>query len=100
MSSLNQGADAPRSPGESLFAVRRLQFKFAGIGFSAALDRDRHSLPAARPIADGFVPSHQLVTWHEAVGYGPGGRQGVPVTIKGGAETDAGKLELKPADGK
>jgi hypothetical protein len=39
---------------------------------------------------------YQLMTWHEAVGFGPGGKEGVPVTIKGGADTDAGKLELKP----
>jgi hypothetical protein len=42
----------------------------------------------------------RLVTWHEAIGYGPGARQGVPVTIKGGTDTDAGKIELKPADNK
>jgi hypothetical protein len=40
--------------------------------------------------------NYSLMSWHEAVGYGPGGRQGVPVTIKGGADTDVGKLELKP----
>lgn len=43
---------------------------------------------------------YQLVSWHEAVGYGPGGRQGVPIVIKGGVDTDAGRIELKPADGK
>jgi hypothetical protein len=43
---------------------------------------------------------YHLVTWHEAVGYGPGGKQGLPITIKGGADTDAGKIELKPMDGK
>jgi plastocyanin len=40
--------------------------------------------------------NYHLVSWQEAVGYGPGGRQGVPVTIKGGADTDVGKLELTP----
>jgi hypothetical protein len=44
--------------------------------------------------------NYRLVTWQEAVGYGPGLRQGVPIAIKGGAETNAGKIELKPADSK
>jgi hypothetical protein len=44
--------------------------------------------------------NYQLVTWHEAAGWGPGGKQGVAVTIKAGADTDTGKLELKPADNK
>jgi hypothetical protein len=44
--------------------------------------------------------NYRLVTWQEAVGYGPGGRQGVPVTIKGGAVTNAGKIALKPSDSK
>jgi hypothetical protein len=39
--------------------------------------------------------NYRLVSWQEMVGYGPGGRKGVPVTIKGGAVTDAGKIELK-----
>jgi hypothetical protein len=39
---------------------------------------------------------YRLVTWQEAVGYGPGARQGVPVTIKGGTVTNAGKIALQP----
>jgi hypothetical protein len=42
--------------------------------------------------------NYSLVTWHEAVGYGPGGRQGLAATIKPGIDTDVGKLELKPAE--
>jgi len=42
--------------------------------------------------------NYHLMTWHEAVGYGAGGREGVPVAIKGGADTDVGNLELKPAE--
>jgi hypothetical protein len=39
---------------------------------------------------------YHLVTWEEAVGYGPGGRLGMPIVIKGGADTDVGKIELMP----
>jgi hypothetical protein len=43
---------------------------------------------------------YHLVTWEEAVGYGPGGKLGMPIVIKGGADTDVGKIELKPAESK
>ena len=39
--------------------------------------------------------TYQLVSWHEATGWGPGGRDGNPITIKAGGETDVGKLEIK-----
>jgi len=40
---------------------------------------------------------YRLMTWHDS-GYGPGGRDGSPITIKGGAETNVGqlKMEYKP----
>jgi hypothetical protein len=38
--------------------------------------------------------TYRLMTWHDS-GYGPGGREGVQVVIKGGADTDVGKVELK-----
>lgn len=40
----------------------------------------------------------RLKVWHEAVGWrgGAAGRDGEKITIKGGAATDLGKLELKP----
>jgi hypothetical protein len=44
--------------------------------------------------------NYRLVSWQEVVGFGPGGRLGVPVTLRGGADTDVGKLELKPPDNK
>jgi hypothetical protein len=40
----------------------------------------------------------RLVVWHEDAGWGPGGKQGQPITIKANGETDAGKIEIKPAD--
>jgi hypothetical protein len=42
---------------------------------------------------------YRLVSWQEAIGYGPGRNQGIPITIKGGADTET-KIELKPAENK
>jgi hypothetical protein len=42
---------------------------------------------------------YRLVSWQEAIGYGPGRNQGIPITIKGGADTEK-KIELKPAENK
>jgi hypothetical protein len=38
--------------------------------------------------------NYQLMSWQEAVGYGPGGNKGMPITIKAGADTNVGKLEV------
>lgn len=43
---------------------------------------------------------YRVVTWQEAMGYGPGLKQGVPVTIQAGDVTNVGKIELKPQDNK
>jgi hypothetical protein len=43
---------------------------------------------------------YYLVTWQEAIGFGPGGRLGMPITIKPGTDTDVGKIALKPAESK
>ncbi len=39
--------------------------------------------------------NYRLVTWQDN-GWGPGGKEGVPVTIKGGEVTDKGDVKLKP----
>ena len=41
--------------------------------------------------------NYRLVVWQESIGYrgGSKGRNGIPITIKGGEETDLGKLDLK-----
>jgi hypothetical protein len=39
---------------------------------------------------------YRLIVWHEATGWGPGGREGLPVAIKPDGTMDMGKLELKP----
>jgi len=39
--------------------------------------------------------NYRLLLWHEAGGFGPGGREGIPITVKGGGTTDAGKIKLK-----
>ncbi len=39
---------------------------------------------------------YRLVSWHEAVGWGPGGKEGIVVNIPAKGETDVGKVELKP----
>ncbi|HEV3260183.1 MAG TPA: hypothetical protein VG013_25225 [Gemmataceae bacterium] len=48
-------------------------------------------------IKDAPAGDFKLVTWQESVGWGNGGKDGVPVTIKAGQTTDLGKLEIKPA---
>lgn len=47
-------------------------------------------------IKDAPAGKYRLVSWHEGSGWGPGGRDGMEITIKGGAATEA-KLELTPA---
>lgn len=37
--------------------------------------------------------TYRLVVWHDS-GWGPGMKEGTPITIKGGAETDAGTIKL------
>jgi hypothetical protein len=41
------------------------------------------------------VGEFRLQTWQEKIGYGPGGRDGNPVTIKAGADTDVGKITIQ-----
>jgi len=40
---------------------------------------------------------YKLVTWHEAVGWGEGGRQGKSVTIKKGEPTEA-EVKIQPKE--
>jgi hypothetical protein len=42
------------------------------------------------------VGKYRLVIWHEATGWGPGGKEGLPVTIPANGEADVGKQQLKP----
>jgi hypothetical protein len=41
--------------------------------------------------------NHRLILWQESIGWGPGGKAGVTVTIQGGQETDV-KFKLVPRD--
>lgn len=47
-------------------------------------------------LKDAPAGEYRLMVWHEAVGFGPGGRDGIKITIKANQPTDAGKLPLKP----
>jgi hypothetical protein len=47
-------------------------------------------------IKDAPAGNFNLVVWQESVGWGAGGKDGTPVTIKGGEVNDLGKLEIKP----
>ncbi|MFL5242764.1 MAG: hypothetical protein ACJ8FY_11705 [Gemmataceae bacterium] len=38
----------------------------------------------------------QLVIWHDGVGWVKGGKNGLPVQVKGNGETDLGKIEMQP----
>jgi hypothetical protein len=49
-------------------------------------------------IKDAPAGNLSLASWQETVGYLTG-RNGTPVVIKGGAETDVGTIEMKPAGG-
>jgi hypothetical protein len=48
-------------------------------------------------IKDAPAGNYRLVIWHESVGYrgGAAGRDGVPMDVKAGGITDAGKFDLK-----
>jgi len=41
---------------------------------------------------------HQLVVWHEGVGWGPGGKEGQKITVKAGDTTELPKIKVKPAE--
>jgi hypothetical protein len=41
------------------------------------------------------VGDYRITVWHEGAGWGPGGRDGKPITIAAGKATDAGKIEIK-----
>ena len=39
--------------------------------------------------------AYRLVIWQEKIGWGPAGRNGIPITIKAGGDTDVGEIRIQ-----
>lgn len=48
-------------------------------------------------IKDAPAGNYRLIVWHEGAGWGPGGKNGIPVTVKAGETTGVEPAAIKPA---